>query len=127
MRVACVAALAAAVLAGCAAGSRAQDASRAAARFLDAAGRGDGGSACALLVPRTREDLGVSQGQPCDRSLPLDRLHGTIQGADVWSGWAKVSTDAGALFLTEFESGWLITAAGCRSDGEAPYQCVVGG
>jgi hypothetical protein len=125
--VTCTAALGAVVLAGCATGTGEQDASRVAAQFLAAAGRGDGESACALLVPRTRADLGVSQGQPCNQSLPLDRLQGTVRGADVWSDWAKVDTESGALFLTEFDSGWLITAAGCTPNGEAPYHCVLGG
>ncbi len=98
-----------------------------AARFLDAAGGGDTQSACTLLVPKIREELAFSEGQPCAESLPADRLHGTVRDADVWSDWAKVTTDAGTLFLTEFESGWLVTAAGCEPNGDAPYRCVVGG
>ena len=127
MRVGCPAVLCAAVLAGCANQTGERDASTAAAQFLDAAGRGDGQTACALLVPKTRDDLEVSNGQPCARSLPVDRLHGTVAAASVWSDWAQVSTDGGALFLTEFDSGWLITAAGCQPNGDAPYRCVVGG
>ena len=119
--------LAAAVLAGCANESGERDASKAAAQFLDAAGKGDGETACALLAPKTRDDLAASDGQPCTQSLPMDRLHGTVGNASVWSDWAQVSTDGGALFLTEFDSGWLITAAGCRPNGDAPYHCVVGG
>jgi len=29
--------------------------------------------------------------------------------------------------LTEFESGWLVAAAGCAPEQDAPYRCVVGG
>jgi hypothetical protein len=104
-----------------------QDVSAVATRFLDATGRGDAESACALLAPRTREDLSISDGQPCAESLPTDRLRGTVQDVAVWSNWAQASTDGGTLFLTEFDSGWLIAAAGCQPNGEAPYHCVVGG
>jgi hypothetical protein len=38
-----------------------------------------------------------------------------------------VDTDAGSVFLAEFDNGWRVTAAGCTSRGESlPYQCVVG-
>lgn len=116
-----------AALAGCASQSSEQDASQAAIRFLEAASNSDGAAACALLLPKTRDDLMVSEGQPCAESLPMDRIHGTVREASVWSDWAKVTTDQGALFLTEYESGWLVSAAGCESNGDAPYRCVVGG
>jgi hypothetical protein len=117
----------AAVLAGCATESGERDASAAAARFLAATGNGDAQAACSLLAPRVREDLATSQGQPCAEALPADRLRGAVTGAQVWSDWARVSTDDGVVFLTEFDSGWLVTAAGCQPNGDAPYRCVVGG
>jgi hypothetical protein len=116
-----------AVLAGCASQSGQQDAATVAARFLDAAGRGDTEAACALLTPRTREDFAVSDGQPCEQSLPADRLGGSVKQVDTWSDWAQVSTEDGSVFLTEFSSGWLVSAAGCQPNGDAPYRCVVGG
>jgi hypothetical protein len=116
-----------AVLAGCASQSGQQDAATVATRFLDAAGRGDAEVACALLTPRTREDLATSDGQPCEQSLPTDRLGGSVKRADTWSDWARVSTEDSAVFLTEFDSGWLVSAAGCQPNGDAPYRCVVGG
>jgi hypothetical protein len=112
--------------AGCVAGSAGHDASSAAARFLDAARSGDSTAACALLVPQTREGLATSDG-PCEQTLPTDRLGGTVTQATTWSDWAQVSTDDGTLFLTEFDTGWLIDAAGCHPNGDAPYRCVVGG
>jgi hypothetical protein len=121
-----VAMMCAGLLTGCGSGPGAGDVSAAAARFLDAAARGDGGSACELLVPKVRADVETSEGQPCAQSLPVDRLRGTVRGAEVWSDWAVVDTDSGALYLTEFDSGWLVTAAGCRPAGDQPDQCVVG-
>lgn len=114
-------------LAGCGTSASEQDASQVAGRFLELARNGDGAAACALLTPKTRGDLAASEGQSCADSLPMDRIKGTAREALVWSDWARVSTDQGALFLTEFDSGWLISAAGCEPNGDAPYHCVVGG
>jgi hypothetical protein len=127
VRTGSVAVLIAAVLAGCANQTGEREASGLASRFLDATGRGDTQAACTLLTPRVREELAVSDGQPCEESLPADRLRGSVTEADVWSDWARVSTDGGTIFLTEFDSGWLVTAAGCEPNGDAPYRCVVGG
>ena len=115
------------VLAGCAAEGERSAAADVAARFLTAAEDGDTAAACALLTPRTREDLVTSDG-PCEESLPVEELAGAVSGSDTWSEWAKVDTDSGSsLFLTEFESGWLVAAAGCAPEQDAPYRCVVGG
>jgi hypothetical protein len=123
----CLVASCAAVLAGCGASGEEQRVSAAAARFLDAAGHGDAQSACALLTPSTRDDLVTSQGEDCARALPVDQIRGSAGNAAVWSDWARVGTDSGTLFLTRFDSGWLVDAAGCQPNGDAPYRCVVGG
>jgi hypothetical protein len=119
-------ALSASLLVGCGAGH--DDVSEAATRFLDAAASGDTATACSLLTPRTRDDLVVSDGGSCEQALPVERLGGSVSGVDVWSDQSRVDTDGGGtLFLTEFDSGWLVSAAGCEPDGDAPYQCVVSG
>jgi hypothetical protein len=115
-----------ATLVGCASQSGRHDASDVAERFLAAASSGDAEAACALMTPQTRADLATADGS-CARSLPADRLGGAVTDADTWSDWARVNTDDGTLFLTEFESGWLVDAAGCEPNGDAPYRCVVGG
>ena len=114
------------LLAGCASQSDRQDAAGVAGRFLDAAQGGDAGTACALLTPQTRDELVASEGEECARALPVDRLGGGVRSADTWSDWAQVSTDHGTLFLTKFDSGWLVSAAGCAPAGDLPYRCVVG-
>jgi hypothetical protein len=116
----------AALITGCANQSGEHDAAAVAARFLDATGRGDARAACALLAPMIRDDLATAQGQPCEQALPADRLRGEVTGTELWSRWARVRTGGGSVFLTEFESGWLVTAAGCQPNGAAPYRCVVG-
>lgn len=117
-------ALCAGTLAACASQSDQDAAAAVASRFLDAA-KNDPQAACALLTPRTRAELETSEEQPCERALP--ELGGTVGQADTWSDQARVDTDGGTVYLTEFDSGWLVAAAGCRSDGDAPDFCVVGG
>jgi hypothetical protein len=116
--------LAGATLMGCTAQSDQDSAAATAARFLAAAAT-DPAAACALLTPRTRTDLEVSEGAKCVEALP-DGLGGGVEHADTWSDQARVDTDNGVLFLSEFESGWLVAAAGCRPNGDAPYLCVLG-
>lgn len=122
IRMASLGVLCAATLGGCASGTAQHEAATVAERFLAAAAHEDNDAACALLTPRTRADL-----SPCAQSLPADQLTGTALHTDAWSDWAKVDTDDGTLFLTEFDSGWLVAAAGCQPNADAPYRCVVGG
>jgi hypothetical protein len=127
-KVACLVGLCALVLSGCASQSTRDEALAAAGRFLDAISRSDTRTACTLLTPRAREELVTSAGRSCAAALPTDRLGGRVESADTWSDQAVVRTGEGALFLTEFDDAWLVSAAGCRSsDGDAPYRCVVGG
>jgi hypothetical protein len=119
-----VAVFTAATLVGCAAQSSQDSAAATAARFLDATAT-DPAAACALLTPRTRADLETAEGARCVEALP-DGLGGGVEHADTWSDQARVDTDNGVLFLSEFESGWLVAAAGCRPNGDAPYLCLLG-
>lgn len=114
------------VVAGCAAQDARSDARDAATRFLAAAENGDAAAACALLAPRTREDLETADG-PCADALPADELRGPVTAVDTWSGRAKADTAQGTVFLAEFESGWRVSAAGCAAEEDAPYRCLVGG
>lgn len=119
--------VAAMALTGCAAGGGEQDAPEVVQRFFAAVQHGDAATACGLLTSRTRQDLITSEAKGCPDALPADRLRaGTIGEVDVWSGWARVNTDAGSVYLTEFDAGWRIAAAGCRSTGPGPDNCVVG-
>lgn len=112
---------------GCSVGDSEQQVSQVAARFLAATGAHDTATACTLLTPRTRENLTNSDGETCLEALPADRIPEVPVGAAaVWSDWAKVDTQAGALFLTELDNGWRVAAAGCTPTGDSrPYRCVV--
>jgi hypothetical protein len=118
----------AATLTGCAAGSGEQEAPDVVQRFFTALQHDDPTTACGLLTSQARQELNTSEGEGCPDALPADRLRGADIGeVDVWSGWARVLTDAGTVYLTQFDAGWRIAAAGCRSDGPGPDDCVLGG
>jgi hypothetical protein len=126
--VACGFVLLCGTLAGCGAGQREAAASETAEDFLAALDRGDTAAACASLSPEAAEALAASEGRSCEASLSLQDLPGgAVEAVDVWGDRAQVRTDMDVLFLAELDSGWKIVAAGCRPQGERPYQCEVDG
>jgi len=89
-----------------------------AGRFVDAVDAGDLTAACALLTPATAEAVATSSGRPCPEALnsELPRPGSGGSGApvtDEWSGWARVDSGRGAVYLTEGSAGWQVAAAGC--------------
>jgi hypothetical protein len=123
---------AAAVLAltGCSSvGDRSDAASAVAVRMLQAVSAQDGATACGLLAPDTAAEVEQSADQPCaeailDEDLPRP---GTLTGAEVYGQQAQVRLSDDTVFLAAFPGGWRVTAAGCRPQGEKPYDCTVQG
>jgi hypothetical protein len=116
-----------AMVAGCA-GSEQSAAERAASDFGAALARRDTARACDLLAPATRTTLELDESLPCPVALGTVSLpNGQVVEASVWSGTAQIRTSEDTLFLTRTSAGWRIAAAGCRPQGEAPYQCRVEG
>jgi hypothetical protein len=114
--------------AGCGSAERESGPSSAAEAFSEAVAAGDAAAACASLAEETLESLTMSEDQDCEAALTaLDLASGSVQEVEVWGDRAQVRTDADVLFLTEFTSGWKVTAAGCESQGERPYHCEVSG
>jgi hypothetical protein len=92
--------------------------------------RGDGATACALLAPSTREEVEKSEEGSCpDVVLGLDLPQaGEALGSEVFGDQAQVRFSDDAVFLADFPQGWMVTAAGCRPQGEQlPYDCTVKG
>lgn len=113
------------VVSGCAAtGSR--DVERVASDFGATVARGDARAGCALLAASTREAMGTRFGAPCEQALPRMSLPtGPVTDSAVWGAAAQVRTRVDTLFLIDTRSGWRISAAGCRSRGDAPYDCRI--
>jgi hypothetical protein len=116
------------LLAGCGTGQRERESMAAAREFLAAIDAGDTGAACAMIAPRTREDLEFSEKSSCEEALGGLELSGeAVHAAAVWSDRAQVHGDNDTLFLAQFADGWKISAAGCTPQGERPYECLLGG
>jgi hypothetical protein len=111
------------VLTGCGTDQRESAATDAANRFLSALDKP--AAACELLSPTTKEAL-ARPGETCGEALGSLRLpQGRTAGATVWSDRAQVHTDDDTLFLVELDTGWRVTAAGCRHETEEDYQCAL--
>ena len=100
-----------------------------AADLLAATNSGDGRAACELLSPHTRDELEQSSGKPCDRAVleePIGR-GGSVRDAQVFETMAQVRFDDETVFLSRFDSGWLVVATACTPRPAGPYACSVSG
>jgi hypothetical protein len=97
---------------------------RVATAFEDAGGAPD--ARCALLAPMTLAALEEKQSASCAAAIgQLPLAGGQVRSVEVWGGDAQVRLAGDTLFLTETRAGWRVTAAACRPQGEAPYDCEV--
>jgi hypothetical protein len=111
------------LLSGCSSAQRA-DVEQVATTFTDPSG--DPEARCDLLAPATLDSFEESASAPCPEAigqLPMDA--GEVRSVEVWGGDAQVKLSGDTVFLTETHSGWRITAAACRPQDEAPYDCGV--
>jgi hypothetical protein len=118
------------LVAGCSGTSgRATDASVSAAAFERALESGDVGAACAVLAPQTLSEVEQSGDGACVKALPGEKLPagGAVGAVRVYGSQAQVVLASDTLFLSHFADGWKVVAAGCRPQGDQPYQCAVQG
>lgn len=104
-----------------------------ASRFVDLAAD-DPGAACGMLAPRTREQAADEGDGDCAEGLRSVGLSSASSGSDVppevAGHTAFVTTGGQTVFLTLFDDGWKVLAAGCTraSEDEAvPYDCALEG
>src|SRR4029077_5247053 len=86
-------------------------------------------AACALLAPRTKKSL-EKDGEPCARALtkedqpnPAKQTEVNVAGPS-----AQVRYAEDTVFLSLFDDGWRVTAAGCARtspDQAVRYDCSV--
>lgn len=116
---------------GCAGRGSTQDEAvgNVATRFLAAASSAPDG-ACAFLAPATVETL-QSDGEDCASAMQEVAPDGDPTSepeVEVYGREAMVRWDGQTLFLSRFDDGWRVTAAGCESRGDdLPYDCTVEG
>lgn len=117
------------VLTGCAGGTRAESAESSARAFERAVSQGDGAAACDLLAPETASEVAESSGSSCASGVLEEDLPegGVVQGSGVWGRSAQVRLAADTLFLSHFDDGWKVLAAGCVPQPGKPYDCTVEG
>ena len=96
--------------------------------FQAALRAGDTAAACQLLSDEARSSLEATAVRPCREALAALQLPtGNVGTGEVWGRNAQVLLDSGALFLAQFKAGWRVTAAGCTSRPDQPYDCDVEG
>jgi hypothetical protein len=98
----------------------------AAGRFAAAVAEHDGATACALLTDEARSSA-ETFGRDCAAQLATLPDPGGVQEVEVWTDAAQARLDDDTLFLLRFPDGWRVSAAGCTSRGDAPYDCEVKG
>ncbi|WP_062433166.1 hypothetical protein [Herbidospora daliensis] len=93
-------------------------------RFFAAVAAGQGAAACALLT----DAAAASLPEPCATSILDAGLRGgPAQEVAVWGSEAQVRLPQDTVFLHRGAGGWRVRGAGCRPDGERPYDCEVSG
>ncbi|MFI8902680.1 hypothetical protein ACIGO7_31620 [Streptomyces virginiae] len=118
------------VLGGCGAPEpRLDGARRAATSFEETLARADYVAACALLAPQTRRQLEQDSDKPCGSALADEELPvaDPVRTTQVYGRQALLRLEGDTLFLSQFDDGWKIVAAGCEPASGKPYQCAVKG
>lgn len=115
-------------VAGCAAAPQ-DDVSDAAERFHSAYRDQDGAQACAVLAPEALSELEESAERPCAEAILAEDLPyvGEPVRVEVFGTMAKVDYDGESTFLTRFQGGWKVLAAGCAARSGRPYECTIQG
>jgi len=96
--------------------------------FKEALRSQDWSDACADLAVQARVSLENDKGKRCEEAIGSERLPVRTPSGPVrlYGSMAQVSTGDDTVFLSRFEDGWLIVAAGCRSTGpDQPYTCTL--
>jgi hypothetical protein len=87
---------------------------------------GDPQARCELLTPKVLAALEKSQSASCADAIgQLPLSGGDVRSVQVWGGDAQVKLSGDTLFLTETHAGWKVSAAACRPNADAPYDCEV--
>ncbi len=111
------------LLGGCSS-TREADVEEVATTFADPSG--DPEARCDLLAPNALAALEESESAPCTEAIgELMPEAGEVRSVEVWGGDAQVKLAGDTLFLTETTTGWKVTAAACRPQADAPYDCEV--
>jgi hypothetical protein len=97
--------------------------------FRDAIAGKDGKAACAVLAPRTAEELEQSAAKPCAEAILEEEPSAPVGQPQIqtYGSMAQAKYDGETLFLSRFDEGWLVTAAACTMSAGDLYDCAVKG
>jgi hypothetical protein len=97
--------------------------------FHQAVAAGDGAAACALLAPETATEVSDTADEPCPDAVVTQDIPEAeaVRDSQAFGRSAQVVMDGDVLFLAIFDGQWKITAAGCQSRADQPYDCQVRG
>jgi hypothetical protein len=99
-----------------------------AADFLGAVQEHDGARACGLLSRAAFSEVEESSGQQCAQAILEEDIQiGRVDKVSVFETMAYVRLGDQALFLSDFDTGWLVTAAACSPVPNHPYDCSIQG
>ncbi|MCU1660391.1 MAG: hypothetical protein QOI36_4020 [Pseudonocardiales bacterium] len=88
----------------------------------------DPSTRCAMLAPATVAVVEAARSESCVQAMAqLSLPEGAVVSSTVWGDNAQVQLVGDTVFLTRTSTGWKVTAAGCRSRGDAPYVCRLEG
>jgi hypothetical protein len=83
---------------------------------------------CQMLAPATVSALEAQRAESCVQAMSqLSLPRGAVVSSTVSGDQARVRLVGDTVFLTRTSTGWKVTAAGCRSRGEARYACRLEG
>jgi hypothetical protein len=104
-------------------------ATQVARRFTEAVDAHQGAAACSYLAPATKSELEQSAGKPCSAALVEEGLQdaGAFRSATAYGTMAQIKLREDTLFLSRFQGGWKVMAAGCSPRAERPYDCELQG
>jgi hypothetical protein len=103
--------------------------SAAAERFYQAVEAGNGSAACELLAPASLQEVEQAAQAPCRTAILDEDISGDGKVTQLrqYGTQAQAKVRGDIAFLSEFDDGWKIVAAGCTAQGELPYDCKVKG
>lgn len=111
---------------------RAEDVQHVASQFNDALAARSGSDACALLAPPTRSAVEESEKKSCPAAIRATGLApaSDLEGVRVYGTMAQVRWRTDVTFLTRYDDGWRVLAAGCTMPPASQrtadsYDCTV--
>lgn len=113
--------------AGCTSSPHRELVSSVARTFVTDLERGDGSGACQLLTADAQHSASGATDLPCAKAITSITEHGSaVHGVQVWGDAAQVRLGDDVVFLRRVSGAWRVSAAGCTSRPEGPYDCTVG-